>query len=79
MGRPIRILNASNQTEIEAAFAMLLQIHADAVLVASDPFFTSRRNQIVALAARHAIPAIYEFRHFAVAGGLLDELRDECT
>ena len=67
----IHVLNASNEGEIDAAFATISQIHADALLVAADPFFTGRRDQIVALAARHAIPAVYEAREFAAAGGLM--------
>ena len=65
------VLNASNEGEIDAAFETISQIHADALLVAADPFFTGKRDQIVALAARHAIPAIYEAREFAAAGGLM--------
>lgn len=64
------LLKASNESEIEAAFAVLAERHAGALLVAGDPFFASRRDQIVGLAARTAIPVIYEFREFAAAGGL---------
>jgi putative tryptophan/tyrosine transport system substrate-binding protein len=48
-----------------------MQRRADALLVASDPFLMSQRNKLVALAARHAVPAIYQFRDYAVAGGLM--------
>ena len=65
------ILKASTESEIDVAFATLVQQPADALLVFPDPFFTSRREQLVALAARHAVPAIYEFRQFATAGGLI--------
>ena len=51
-------------------FATLVQLQAGALQVGADPFFNSRRDRIVALAARHAIPTIYEQREFAVAGGL---------
>ncbi len=71
IGKQIRVLNAGNEDEIDAAFATMLQMHAEAVLVAADPFFASRRHQIVALAARHAIPAGYEAREFPAAGGLM--------
>jgi putative ABC transport system substrate-binding protein len=65
------ILKASTESEIDAAFATLAQQPADALLVFSDPFFNSRREQLVTLAARHAVPAIYDFRQFATAGGLI--------
>jgi putative tryptophan/tyrosine transport system substrate-binding protein len=68
--RQVHILNASSEREIDRAFAALAQIHAGALLVASDPFFNTRHEQLVELAARYAIPAIYEWREFAVAGGL---------
>jgi putative ABC transport system substrate-binding protein len=67
----LRILEASAENEIDAAFATLVQMRADALVVGADPFFNSRREQIVALAARYAVPAIYEWREFAVAGGLI--------
>jgi putative ABC transport system substrate-binding protein len=71
LGQRIHILRASHEAEIDAAFATAAQVGAGAVLVAADPFLNSRRDQIVALAARHAIPAIYESREYAVAGGLM--------
>ena len=70
-GVQLHILKASTESEIDAAFAALVQRQAGALLVSADPFFYSRREQIVALAARHAVPAIYEFREFATAGGLI--------
>ena len=65
------ILKASTESEIDAAFASLVQLHAGALVVSADPFLTSRREQIVALASRHAVPAIYAWREFAAAGGLI--------
>jgi putative ABC transport system substrate-binding protein len=65
------ILKASTEGEIDAAFAALVQPQAGALVVAADPFFSSRREQLVVLAARHAIPAIYEYRDFAASGGLI--------
>jgi putative tryptophan/tyrosine transport system substrate-binding protein len=57
--------------EFDTAFATLAQAAVQALLVAADPFFNSQRERIVALAARHKIPAIYEARGYAVAGGLM--------
>jgi putative tryptophan/tyrosine transport system substrate-binding protein len=71
VGQQIHILRANNERDIDAAFATLVQQRADALLVGHDPFFFSRRDQFVALAARHSVPSIYEFREFAVAGGLM--------
>jgi putative ABC transport system substrate-binding protein len=71
LDQQIHILDAGNEAELEAAFATVRQIGAGALLVAADPFFNSRRTYIIALAARHAIPAIYEQREFVVAGGLM--------
>jgi putative ABC transport system substrate-binding protein len=70
-GVRLRILKASTESEIDAAFATLVQLNADALLVGTDPFFFNRREQLAVLAASRAIPAVYEFRDFAAAGGLI--------
>ena len=70
-GQQIHLLSASNESEIDAAFATAMQLRAGAMLVGADPFLNSQRDKIVALAARHAIPAIYEQREHALAGGLM--------
>ena len=70
-GQQIHILHASSEGELDTAFVTLTQLQAEAALIGSDPFFNSRRDHIVALAARYAIPAIYEWREFAAAGGLM--------
>jgi putative ABC transport system substrate-binding protein len=71
LGLQLHVLNAGSEREIETAFATLTQIRAGALAVASDPFLFARRQQLIALAARHAVPAIYEWREFAEAGGLV--------
>ena len=70
-GLKLQTLTAGTESEIDAAFPRLVELHAGALLVSPDPFFNLRREQIVTLASRHAIPAIYEWREFAVAGGLI--------
>jgi len=70
-GHRIQIVNASNEGEIEKAFATLKELHADALIVGADPYFFGRSEQLVALAARYMVPAIFEFREFAMAGGLM--------
>jgi putative ABC transport system substrate-binding protein len=67
----ILAVEASSESGIDAAFARLAQEKVSALLVANDPFFNSRREQIVALAARHAIPAMYYGRDFTIVGGLI--------
>ena len=64
-------LNANSEGEIDTAFATIAEKRADAVVVSPDPFFLSQRERIVALAARHAVPAIYEWREFVETGGLM--------
>jgi putative ABC transport system substrate-binding protein len=71
IGQSITILNARNIDEIDLAFQSLVQMRLDSLLVGTDPFLISRREQIVKLAARHEIPAIYDNRDFTVAGGLI--------
>jgi putative ABC transport system substrate-binding protein len=71
LGVQISVVNASSEREFDAAFARVVEQRAGALIVSPDPFFSSRRDQLVALAAQHAVPAIYEFREFAVAGGLV--------
>ena len=67
----IIVLSAATEAEIESAFADAVGRRAGAMMVASDPFFLGRREQIVALAAHHRVPAIYQFRAFVEAGGLI--------
>jgi len=71
VGQQILLLRASSERDIGAAFKTVAEQRAAALLVAHDPYFLSRREQFVALAARHAVPAIYEFREFVSAGGLM--------
>jgi putative ABC transport system substrate-binding protein len=71
MGLQIQVLKASTRSEIEAAFATLVRDRADALFVAPDGFFTSRRVQFATLAARHAIPAAYSNRSYPEVGGLM--------
>jgi putative ABC transport system substrate-binding protein len=70
-GLELPILMASTESEIDTAFATLVQQHAGAVVVGGDTFFANRLDQLVALASRHAVPAIYEWREPVSAGGLI--------
>ena len=70
-GQQVLVVNASNDGELDAAFTTLTQQHAEALLVMADPFLNSRTDKIVALAARYALPAMYGWREFPVAGGLM--------
>jgi putative ABC transport system substrate-binding protein len=71
IGIQLLVLKASSEGDFDAAFASLVQQQTGALLVASDPFLFSRRDQLVLLAARHAVPAIFQFREVAVSGGLM--------
>ena len=71
LGLQLQILHASSDSDFDAAFAGLSQVRASALLIGSDAFFVSRSAQLGALTARHKVPAIYQFREFAAAGGLL--------
>src|SRR5262249_60934948 len=71
MVQVLAIAPASNESEIDRAFARFEQRRPGALLVASDPFLDTRRDQIVALAARYGVPGMYERRDFAAAGGLV--------
>ncbi len=70
-GVHLLVVKAGSESEMEAAFATLTGLHAGALLVGADPLFYSRREQLVTLAARHAVPAMYEWREFVAAGGLV--------
>jgi len=65
------ILKAATEGEIDAAFASLVQLRADGLVLGADPFLSNRREQVVALASHHALPAIDQLREFAEAGGLM--------
>ena len=71
LGLHIGIFNASSESEIDAAFTAIAQQRLGALIVGNDPFFFSRREQLVTLAGRHAIPVVYDLREFADAGGLM--------
>ena len=70
-GLQLHVLKASSEREIDSAFASLVQLHVDALVVGADPFLSTRREQLVTLASRHAVPAIYAWREFAAIGGLI--------
>ena len=70
-GLQLHVLKASSESEIDTAFASLVQLHAGALVVGGDPFLTSRREQLVALASQHSVPVVYAWREFAASGGLI--------
>src|SRR5262249_22188171 len=71
LGVHLQVLNASTDRDIEMAFTTLLQMRASGLVIPPDAFFISRIKQVAALTARHSVPAIYGYREFAVAGGLM--------
>jgi putative ABC transport system substrate-binding protein len=71
LGLQLHILNASTDRDLDVVFAKLIQLRAGGLVISPDPFFNSRSEQLAALAVRHAVPAIFQYREFAVAGGLL--------
>ncbi len=71
MGLKIHVLHARTEREIDAAFAALSQVRANALVIAPESFFVSRSEQLAALTVRYAVPAIFSYREFAAAGGLM--------
>jgi putative ABC transport system substrate-binding protein len=71
LGLRVHILHASSERDFDAVFAALVQLRVGGLVIGTDPFFTSRSEQLAALALRHAVPAAYQYREFAAAGGLL--------
>jgi len=71
IGLRLQVFRASNVAEIEAAYEAIARERIPAVMVAADAFFDTRREQLIALAARHAVPVMYQFREYAAAGGLM--------
>jgi putative ABC transport system substrate-binding protein len=67
----LHVLNASTEPDLDAAFAKLTQLRAGGLVIGTDAFFTSRLEKLAALAIRHGVPAVYHFREFAAAGGLI--------
>jgi len=71
LGLELHVLNASTESELEAAFAKVVELRASGLVIGGDAFFTSRSKQLAALAARYRVPAVYQWREFATAGGLM--------
>jgi ABC-type uncharacterized transport system substrate-binding protein len=71
LGLKLHVLHASAESDFDGVFASLPQLHAGALIIGPDSLFTSRQKDLAALASRHAVPAVYQFRSFAAAGGLM--------
>jgi putative ABC transport system substrate-binding protein len=71
LGLELHVLNGTTVSEIDAAFERLIELRASGLVVSVDPFLTNQRQQIIALAAGHSVPAIYGARELAIAGGLM--------
>jgi putative tryptophan/tyrosine transport system substrate-binding protein len=71
LGLQSHVLHASTERDFDTVFASLVQLRVDALVIVSDSFFTSRRELLGTLTVRHAVPAIFQYREFAAAGGLM--------
>jgi ABC-type uncharacterized transport system substrate-binding protein len=71
LGLQLHVLHASTERDFDAVFATVVQLQAGALVVSADVFFTAQREKLVALTARHAVPAIFQYREFAAVGGLM--------
>src|SRR5439155_12490226 len=71
LGLQLQVLRAGTEHDFESAFATLRQLRAGALVIGADVFFNTRSQQLAALALRHAVPAVYQYREFAAAGGLM--------
>src|SRR5262245_64839472 len=71
LGLRLHVLTASTERDFDAVFARLIQLRAGGLVIAPDAFFISRSEQLATLALRHAVPAIFQYREFAPAGGLI--------
>jgi len=71
LGLQLQVLNASTERDFDAVFARLIQLRAGGLVIAPDAFLISRSEQLATLALRHAVPAIFQYREFAAAGGLI--------
>src|SRR5437660_5688107 len=71
LGLELHVLNASTERDFDGVFAKLTQLRAGGLVIGGDAFFNSRSEQLAALTVRHAVPTIFQHRHFAAAGGLM--------
>jgi len=71
LGLDLHVLNASTERDFDGVFANVIRLRAGGLVIGSDAFFTARREQLAALALHHAVPAVYQSREFAAAGGLM--------
>jgi putative ABC transport system substrate-binding protein len=71
LGLQLNILHATNERDFDTVFATLIRLRANALVIAADNFFTTHSEQLAALTVRHALPAIFEYRPFVAAGGLM--------
>ena len=77
LGLQLHVLHASTERDFDTVFATLVQLRAGALVISPDVFFNTRIEQLAALSLRHAVPAIYQYREFVAAGGLMSYGSDE--